>query len=132
MIAMAKKSKSISDQRVLEMILAGMLTLRIHNLFDPNPIILRKGRILTPYILEGRSNPRYHIKVHSHYQLIRGKSIRFTRTIVRSKLVWMIWHSSILPYGHQIHHIDEDRFNDSPLNLEDKTKLERHDYHYNF
>ncbi len=40
------------------------------------------------------------------------------RTIVRSKLVWMAKERRILPPDWEVHHKDEDRYNDVASNLE--------------
>ena len=39
------------------------------------------------------------------------------RTIVRSKLVWLAGSRRELPGGFEVHHLDEDRYNDAWENL---------------
>lgn len=57
-------------------------------------------------------------------QQVNGTRFRFEicheghkRTIQRSKLVWMVGSRRLVPPDHEIHHLDEDRYNDVWRNL---------------
>lgn len=52
------------------------------------------------------------------------------RVIMRSKLVWMAMHLMLVPEGYELHHIDEDRYNDRGKNLQLLTKEEHTQLHF--
>jgi hypothetical protein len=117
-------SRSFPEAKLLEWILSGELT--VHNISSHDPVVVHRGRKRKPYISKGRRNPRYTVKIHSHYD----NGVRYIRSIMRSKLVWMVVHKRLVPEGCVIHHKDEDRFNDAWHNLECSTDEEHKEYHY--
>lgn len=120
------KIKTITDEELLEMILAGRLTLKYANRRDP--IVYHNGKPKTASIVPGKRNPRYRIEIERPK---RGKERkRRKRTIVRSKIVWMIYNRRCVPEGHELHHKDEDRLNYRATNIVDWTE-ERHRQHHN-
>ena len=119
-----KHSRSFPEVRILEMILSGELTVKHINSSDP--VIVHRGVERKTYICNGRRNKRHAIKIHSHYE----GGIRYIRTVMRAKLVWMIVHHKLVPEGHVIHHKDENRFNDSKHNLVCSSEYEHNAYHY--
>ena len=98
----------ISDEQILTMIEAGEIVVPLEN---PLQITVR-GRAIKAYAIgKHAGNPqrtRYAFGLR-----IDGKR----RTIVRSKLVWIAGSRRLVPPGFEIHHLDQDRYNDDWENL---------------
>lgn len=123
------KIKTITDEEILDLILSGRLFAL--NLDHPNPIICKDGRSLTASLVNsGRCSnlPRYRVEICLPKKSKRHRKPR-KRTIVRSKLIWMIVNKRVLPIGHQVHHVDEDRLNDAGKNLVDLSDYDHNQYH---
>lgn len=110
-----KPIKTITDETLLSLIKRGILRGEQLNYC---PRIYFRNNQLTPTICgtDGVNGTRYRVE-------IRYEGVR--RTILLSKLVWMLGHHRIPPADHEIHHKDEDRYHDSFHNLE----LQHIDYH---
>lgn len=94
--------------------------LKVRKAKHRNPEVCSFGRVLVPLIVHGHSNPRYRYKIAWNRQ---------QRSILRAKLVW-IGINGLIPEGFELHHKDEDRFNDSIDNLELLTDESHSDFHY--
>lgn len=119
------KIKTIPDEELLEMILDGVLTLK--NKFTSDPIVCKNGRELKPKIVPGKRNPRYAVIICRPKRKRERK--RRKRTIVRAKIVWMIHKRRVVPFGHELHHKDDNRLNDSASNIVDWTEERHKEYH---
>ena len=98
----------ISDEQILAMIETGEIVVPLEK---PLQITVR-GRTVKAYAIgQYAGNPqrtRYAFGLR-----IDGKR----RTIVRSKLVWIAGSRRLVPSGFEIHHLDQDRYNDDWENL---------------
>jgi hypothetical protein len=99
---MAKKPK-ITDNDILKMIKSGEIKVDLET-----GDVRRNGRLLKGCNGRGRCEDRlgYHISVNGN-----------RRMIVAGKLVWMAGARRILPEGFVVHHIDEDIYNNTWMNL---------------
>lgn len=121
-----KKTKTIPDRELLQMILRGEIGYK--KPFSRDPIIVVRGRSLVASIVEGKNNPRWRVKI-CRPRIGKERQYR-QRSIVRSKIVWMIRNKKTVPKFHELHHKDDDRYNDSALNVVDWTEERHKDYHY--
>lgn len=121
-----KKTKTIPDRELLQMILRG--DIRANKITSRDPIIVVRGRSLVASLVPGKRNPRYRVEICR--PKIGKERCRRKRTIVRSKIVWMIRNKKTVPKFHELHHKDDDRYNDSALNVVDWTEERHKDYHY--
>lgn len=110
--------KHVTDTEIVLMFRYGRLSVRKAK--AKHPEILSRGKPLKASIVEGKRNPRWRIKVW-----LNGKQ----RTIVLAKAVWL-GCKGLVPPGFELHHIDEDRMNDSIDNLELLTDDSHSDFHY--
>lgn len=124
------KIKTITDEEILDLILAGRIV--IINLDHPNPIISKDGKILSPYIVKGsRCGDCERWAVHICLPRKKGSRRKKSRqrSIVRSKIVWMFEEKRVVPFAHELHHKDEDRLNDRASNIIDWTEKKHREYH---
>ncbi len=136
-----RKIKTVSDETILEWINAGNLVVKYINRRDP--VIINRGRVLSPYLVRssGSERTRWAVHLHSHYVAKKTcrcrkvckhpvTQIRIRRNIIRSKLVWMFKERRLLPLGHEVHHIDLDRYNDRGRNLIDLIDTAHYNEHH--
>lgn len=109
-------SRSITDEELLELLVCGVLEVDIKT-----AEVKCRGSALKPTIVgtAGDNGTRYRLSIRW-----AGRK----RTIVRSRLVYMAATLRLIPDGYELHHVDEDRYNDSFHNLilltaEDHLKL---------
>ena len=110
-------TNTIDDQQILDWLNTGWLEVNSETIE-----VKFRGRKLKPTFV-GKDNvngTRYRIELRS-----LGKK----RTIVRSKLVWMSVHRQVLQKDWEIHHKDEDRYNDRGDNLEAMHKDDHYELH---
>lgn len=127
------KIKTITDEELLDWILAGRITMT--NSDSSDPVILQDGRERTPSIVfgsRGATAERWRVRF---YRTRKRRSPKrgnrpVERTIVRSKIVWMIHNRSLVPEGHELDHDDENRLNDSALNIVALTHAQHSEKHY--
>lgn len=101
----AVRRERIADAELLEWLMDGTLSVNIQN-----AQVTFRGRILKPTFVgrDDRNGTRYRIEIrHS------GRK----RSIVRARLVYMAGNLQTIPNGYEIHHQDEDRYNDAFANL---------------
>lgn len=108
--------RSITDDELLELLACGVLEVDIQT-----AEVKCRGKALKPSEtgLGLKTNTRMRISIRAF-----GKQ----RRIVRSRLVYMAATLRLIPDGYELHHVDEDRYNDSFHNLilltaEDHLKL---------
>ena len=78
-----------------------------------NPLqITVRGRLVKAYAI-GKHARNLHRTRYAFGLRIDGKR----RTIVRSKLVWIAGSRRLVPPGFEIHHLDQNRYNDDWENL---------------
>lgn len=119
---------SFQDARVLEMILSGEIIIRA--LGCPRPQLYVRGRLVKAHLYKGRNNPRYCWDIHDCYEKKGRRTIRRRRKVQCNKLVWMYFYRRLVPPGHEIHHLNEDRLDDSIGNLECWDHDTHHNHHY--
>ncbi len=96
----------ITDQELLDMICRDLITI------DPDGNVIKyHQRRKKFYKISPQQNHR------KRFRLNIGVGPSNQRTIVRSKLIWMIVNRQVVPDGMDVHHKDYDRTNDSPDNL---------------
>lgn len=110
----------INDDELLVLIIRGEL--QLENADSRDPIIMHRGRRLAAYLIPGKNNTRWRVQI--------CRPINRQRSVMRAKMVWMIWNRRIVPRGHQVHHQDLDRHNDHPLNLGLETNDDHKAIHY--
>lgn len=120
------KIKTITDEELLDWILAGRITMT--NSDSSDPVISKNGHPYATQIVPGKRNPRYRICIE--IPRVGRQRKRRKRTIVRSKIVWMIHHRKLVPEGHELDHDDKDRLNDSILNILALTHAQHSAKHY--
>lgn len=126
------KIKTITDDEILQLILDGRIVVKYRN--RRNPVIYQNGKALTADLVYGSRSgtlPRYRVRIYKKRLRRSPKRGRkpIERTIVRSKIVWMFVHKRCVPYGHELHHLDEDRLNDRAKNIVDWTEQQHKEYH---
>lgn len=98
----------ITDEEILGWLNSGDLVVGLDN---PETITFF-GRVNTVSLIgDDNANEKY-----TRYRF-KIRHNRRRRTIVRSKLVYMAAERIIIPSGFEIHHLDEDRYNDVDWNL---------------
>ena len=118
------KPKHISDQQILEWIICGLLV--IEDIWSRQPRCIFRGRELKPTIQysNGRhklpNNPRHRWELSFQ---------RKKRSIVCNKLIWMFMYLETPQEHEDIHHFDEDRFNNAWFNLIRMTEDAHIDLH---
>lgn len=117
--------KHITDQQILDWIITGLLV--IEDIWSRQPRCIFRGREQKPTIQlsSGRSrlptNPRYRWELSFNSK---------KRSIVCNKLIWMYMYLEV-PQDHEdIHHLDEDRFNNAWINLIRMTEDDHNAIHY--
>lgn len=114
------KIKTITDEEILDLILAGRIVIK--KLHSRNPVVYKDGKPLSPYIVKGsRCGDCERWAIHICLPRKKGSRRKKSRqrSIVRSKIVWMFKEKRVVPFAHELHHKDEDRLNDSGKNIID-------------
>lgn len=122
------KIKTITDEEILAFILSGEITAKYINRRDP--IIYKNEKPYTAGLVYGSRDgncPRYRICLE--IPRVGRQRKRRKRSIVRSKIVWMIKHRKLVPEGHELHHKNEDRLHDAASNIVDWTEEQHRNYH---
>lgn len=124
------KIKTITDEEILDLILSGRIVVR--NSLSRNPLIYQDSKLRVAGLVYGSREgtlPRYRVRIYlPRKKGSRRKKCR-ERTIVRSKIVWMFKHKKCVPFGHELHHKNEDRLHDASWNIVDWTEEKHRDYH---
>lgn len=109
---------SVSDDEIISMIESGEIVVDLSN-----GNVTRNGKPKAATVVgdDSKNGTRYR------YEFWIGSR---RRTILRSKLVYMAGTGKPVPEGFEIHHLDEDRYNDAFFNLiavstEDHLKIHR-------
>lgn len=109
-------SMMITDEEILVLMQKGLLYVEF-----PSLTVFKfhggRGRFVAKTPREHPKSGRitYNIRIKQRY-----------RTIYRNKLVWMVVHERVVPNGRFVDHIDGDRLNDQPENLQLQTEGESH------
>lgn len=100
-----RRRKTLSDMTLLTLLNDGEIQVDLYSCD-----VWKSGRLLKPTIVgrDGKNCTRYRIEI-CHFGC--------KRSIVRSRLVYMAGARILIPKGFEIHHRDEDRYNDSFANL---------------
>ena len=114
------KSKRIADEEIIKLIQNCTIEVDL-----VTAEVRMRGTILKPYEIGAEESNRNHTRFAFGLR-VNGRR----RTIVRAKLVYLAGSLRPIPEGFEIHHMDEDRFNDAYANLialskEDHLKLHR-------
>lgn len=106
------KRKLLSDEQILAMLISKEIVVNFST-----QEVFHNGKLKTPSIVgtEGKNGTRYRIEIYTP---------NYRRSIVRAKLIYMAAHRILIPKGFEIHHVDEDRYNDDPNNLIMLTKAD--------
>jgi len=105
----------ITDAELLEWIESGTMVVRDPDSEDPE--LWFRGRKLKPELI--RRNGRMEARGDGPERwtwVIRHAGRK--RRIVRSKLVWLACKRELVPDGHILHHVNENRLDDRISNLE--------------
>lgn len=111
-------AKTLTDADILALVRSGELTMTDCNTREPR--LYRNGKELKATIC-GTKGTRYRFEICKD-----GKK----RTILRSTLTYMYVHRKLIPLDHELHHEDEDRYNDGITNLTLLHNDDHHAHHY--
>lgn len=78
-----RKTRTIPDRELLEMILRGEITAK--KIKSKNPIVVVRGKELVPQLVKGHRNPRWRVKIYRP-RIGQERCLR-QRSIVRGKIV---------------------------------------------
>lgn len=118
--------KHITDEQLLEWLETGLLEIRFPRSFEPQ--LWFRGRRLKPEITVQRGRQRVAESGERYSWVLRFNGRK--RRVVRSKLIWMNRHRRVVPAGCQLHHENENRFDDREDNVLCLTAEQHETVHY--
>lgn len=118
-----RRVMDIEDDKILLWIKSKKLVYQNGDVFSYDPI-RHCYKVLKPQFRKHRRRYQFH----------RGQNgVKYHRTIMANRLIWMITHEKLIPPDYDIDHKDGNKANDNPNNLrlrkasENRSDNHRHD-----